>query len=135
MAARTVKIRHDEEGRFYVYKLMGDGGTVLYVGKGSGRRLQVQMSKRQCHGEIIARFKSERDAYAYEVLAIAELKPELNRHKGGNGCRAVRRVERKPKWLKEMDAIGTRAYGARLLLKFTRPNPTKRLVLEAIAYP
>lgn len=130
MAARTVKIRHDEETRFYVYRLF-DRHETVYIGKGSGRRLEVQQAKFQLPGEVVKRFAREADAYAYEVQLISDLRPTRNIHPGGNGNKASKR--RIPKWLSEMNKIGTRAYGARLLLKFTRPCPTKRMLLEAIA--
>lgn len=132
MAARIVKIRHDEETRFFVYVLRRPDGAPAYVGKGSGNRLRVQCRKFGLDGDIVARFKNESAAYAHEVKLIAEIMPSLNRHIGGNGNRATRR--RKPAWAALMDRIGTRAYGARLLLELTNPCPTKRYFLEKIAH-
>lgn len=34
-----------ERGRFYIYQLFDGAGTVHYVGKGSGRRLKLQMKR------------------------------------------------------------------------------------------
>lgn len=118
MAARTSKIRHDEDGRFYVYRLFDDPLVPLYVGKGSGRRLSSQKSKFRCKGEIIRRFARERDAYAFEIKMIAELKPELNKHAGGNGSWAARRGPRKFGWEREIERVGSRRYAARQLLRF-----------------
>lgn len=120
MAARTVKIRHDEETRakrFYVYQL-SDGLTIQYVGKGTGRRLKNQMARTGLFGEIVKRFKSERDAYRHEIKLIAEISPPLNRNGGGGGPATRRRAERKPKWVCDIEAIGTRMYAARMLLRF-----------------
>lgn len=137
MAARTVKIRHDEETRarrFYVYKLM-DEQVVAYIGKGSGYRLNNQIRAYGLPGEVVATFEREKDAYAFEIKAIAELKPLLNRHKGGNGprCKPFRKP-RKPVWLIEIERIGTRAYAARLLLKFSQPDVEMKQKLQGIAY-
>lgn len=133
MAARTVKIRHDEEGRFYVYRLVAARGLVLYIGKGSGRRLRGQQAKYKCSGEIISRFKRERDAYAFEVKAIAEYQPALNKHKGGNGSRAMPlRTPRKSKWELELDRVGSRRYAARMLLRFDTRGYIDQSKLELI---
>ncbi len=133
MAARINKIRHDEETRFYVYRLFDAAGTTLYIGKGSGTRLKNQIRNQSASGEILERFKGERAAYRRERELIAELKPTRNRHPGGNGSRAAR-AARKPGWLAEMERIGTRAYAARLLLKFDyRIDAAKKSILMAIA--
>jgi hypothetical protein len=75
--------------RFYVYALTDETNAVVYVGKGSGYRLTVQRYRFKCAGHEIARFKREDDAYAFEREKIAEIKPRLNRHPGGNGSRAT----------------------------------------------
>lgn len=119
--------------RFYVYRLFSDDGKTLYVGKGSGDRLKNQIRNHNADGEILQRFKLERDAYKRERELIAELAPLRNRHPGGNGSRAAR-TTRKPNWFIEIERVGTSAYAARLLLKFDyRIDAAKRLALEAIA--
>lgn len=116
MAARLRK--HHQDWRFYVYAVFGSFGELLYVGKGSGKRMGVSQKERGGHtAHELAYFRKERDAYAFEVSAIAEMKPALNVHVGGNGSRAkVRRPEAAPKWARAIDAIGSRKYAARLWL-------------------
>ena len=103
--------------RFYVYHLT-DGPETVYVGKGTGRRLKNQLARTGLLGEIVKRFKSERDAYLYEIRLIKKLAPRLNKNGGGGGPLVQRRIERKPKWQIEIERIGTRIYTARMLLKF-----------------
>lgn len=120
MAARLRKTHQDEmrtKWPFYVYELAKDGQS-QYIGKGSGRRLAAQIRNFGIEGVEIARFKREKDAYAFEVKAIAERAPILNRHKGGNGSHAQIKRERRPKWDIEIERIGSRAYAARLVLAY-----------------
>jgi hypothetical protein len=122
--------------RFYVYALT-DGDQVVYVGKGSGRRLHVQRRTHGCDGYEVARFKRERDAYAHEIRVIAELSPARNKHPGGNGSRATpARTPRAPAWMKEIDRIGSRVYAARLLLsRFAHiVDPSKVDAIRRVAY-
>lgn len=125
--------------RFYVYRLTDSEG-VAYVGKGSGKRLDTQKRSFGSDGEIIERFKSERQAYAAERRYIAEMKPRLNRHPGGNGSHAQRKpLARKQKWEREIEAIGTRRYAARILLacEHSRPgivDPSKIEQIRQVAY-
>lgn len=116
MAARTRKVQHDDEGGFYVYRIFGKAGETLYVGKGSSARLQAQKRRFGAEGEIVARFKREADAYAFEVRLIAEMSPALNKHPGGNGPRCKKRRPHRPAWLIEMERIGSRVYAAREML-------------------
>jgi hypothetical protein len=103
--------------RFYVYRLYGPDGATEYIGKGSGYRLTAQKRNKGLDGEIVAMFFKEADAYAYEVERIAADKPTLNRHPGGNGSKAIkRRALPRPKWVIDMEKIGTRVYAARFLL-------------------
>lgn len=87
----------------------------------------------------MARFKREKDAYAYEVKRIAEYAPCLNKHKGGNGSRATptRACAYRPtKWEKAVEAMGgTRVYAARYLLTYWRHkiNPEKLLDIARVA--
>lgn len=83
--------------RFYVY-VIGPLDAPLYVGKGSGRRLEAQKRRFKADGHEIARFFKEKDAYAFERVAIAENSPALNQNMGGGGSRATPvRQEREPK--------------------------------------
>lgn len=102
--------------KFFVYALTDQRGNIVYIGKGSGRRLKNQIRSKGFDGHELCRFKSEKLAYDYEKKRIAEDKPTLNIHPGGNGCTAQK--ESNPKWLKDIEKIGTRAYAARLLVRF-----------------
>jgi hypothetical protein len=107
--------------RFYVYAL-AHLGKVLYIGKGSGRRLQSQRSAFGLYGRILVRFRDETAAYKAERAIIAKLKPSLNRHPGGNGCWASkpkRPPGRPDPWLKVLCA--------RMVLRFQPFNSDPRL--------
>jgi hypothetical protein len=116
MAARTRKILHDDETRFYVYRIF-DGHETVYIGKGSGRRLANQRRKFGLPGEIVASFAKESDAYAHEIKMISELMPTANKHPGGNGSRVYKRRPRRHAWEIEIDRVGSRRYSARMLLR------------------
>lgn len=123
MAARKMTLTHQEDvrrtmWRFYVYEMIADDGSVVYVGKGSGRRLDVQRRKLKLRGREVARFKRENDAYAFEVARIAECKPALNKCAGGNGSVVVKRRDRKSKWQLVFECLGSRRYAARLMLAY-----------------
>lgn len=124
MAARTVKIRHDEETRAYVYRIERDG-VVVYVGKGTGRRFHNQHRAMNGDGgsEIIEYCKNETAAFKRERALIQELKPTLNLCAGGNGGRRKRVYTRRSKAEILMDKIGTKAYVARALLNVYRVAP------------
>ena len=100
----------------YVYAIKA-GDQIIYIGKGVGRRASV--SARRCGGEweILKSFTKEDAAFAYEREMIALHKPSMNICAGGNGGRArPKAIPRKPKWLTEIERIGTRVYAARFLL-------------------
>lgn len=71
--------------KFYVYRILGEMGETVYIGKGTGGRLAKQMRRFMASGEIIARFGTERQAYLHEKKLIAEFAPPLNRCSGGGG--------------------------------------------------
>lgn len=107
-----------ERGRFYVYRIF-DGVVTVYVGKGSGSRLQKQIRRFNLQGEVIEWVKSETVAYEAERRWIKRLKPTDNKNAGGAGGRAVqKRAARRTKAEIEMERIGTRVYAARMLLRF-----------------
>lgn len=121
MAARIRRPHQDEvraKYRFYVYEIRDQFGNVLYVGKGSGRRMFVSAKAHGGEAIDVAWFVSEKDAYHYEVIRIRESNPSNNKHVGGNGARAraPSKTNRKTKFERTIDAIGTRAYAARLWL-------------------
>jgi hypothetical protein len=104
--------------KFYIYRIFDDEGQTLYIGKGSGNRAAAQRSKFSANVEVLERFKKEADAYRREIELIAELKPKLNKHRGGNGSKALKPPrEGVSAWQREMGLIGTRAYAARVLLR------------------
>lgn len=124
--------------RFYVYEIV-DGDRVIYVGKGSGDRMYVSAKVRGGEPREVARFKREKDAYAHEVERISWYTGLLNIHRGGNGswCKRRYRAQTRPARFPEIDRIGTRAYAARLLIKYCAPylDPNKLIQIIQIAYP
>ncbi|MDO8533259.1 MAG: hypothetical protein Q7S17_00760 [Xanthobacteraceae bacterium] len=70
---------------FYVYRIFGQGGETLYIGKGSGDRLRHQMKRFRENGEVIARYENEDAAYREEATLIAQYHPPLNIAPGGRG--------------------------------------------------
>ncbi len=103
--------------QLYVYRIF-DGAVSVYVGKGSGRRLQCQKVKFGLPGEILEEFSSEQKAFDRERFWIAELKPTENKCAGGNGGRC--RPKRKPRRCHteiEMERVGPRKHVAQFLLK------------------
>jgi hypothetical protein len=113
-----------EKPKFYVYKFSDHDG-VVYVGKGSGRRFNVQQRHFGCDGEIVDWFLTEAAAYAAERRYIADLQPRVNIHPGGNGGRVkvANRVRRKDFWERNFEQIGSRRYAALLLLACERSQP------------
>lgn len=107
--------------RFYVYQFSDEDG-VVYIGKGSGRRINAQFRKFNCAGKVLEYFLSEEAAYEAERRYIAEIKPRLNIHPGGNGSRVkvANRVRRRDFWERNMQKIGSKRYAARLLMECER---------------
>lgn len=121
-----------KEQRFYVYEIFKDA-ELLYIGKGSGRRLQTQKKNFNADGRVIEWFFSEEKAYSFEKKQIAQKSPPLNRHKGGNGSKAQKiKREVKPLWFKEIESLGSRKYAARLWLKFAPLNMRSSSIVESI---
>lgn len=105
---------------FYVYAVK-DGESIVYIGKGTGRRLKVSARKHGGTAEILQRFASEDKAFAYERKMIAAHSPTNNRCAGGNGGRAQpRKPKRIPAWwrkqIAEIERVGSRVYSARFLV-------------------
>lgn len=112
---------------FYVYQFTR-AGSAVYVGKGTGTRFQTQCRRfADCEGEIVKWFHSETAAFKHEERLIAKLNPSDNIVAGGRGARA-----RKPKWQREMEAVGLRRYSARLLLRFDLKGYIEPSKIEAI---
>lgn len=76
--------------------------------------------------------KRKRDAYAFERLVINDRRPLLNKHPGGNGSRATTNRRQIPPWVKVMAKIGTRAYAAKVLLRYARH--LKPAILADVVY-
>jgi len=116
----------------YVYELTEPCGRVVYVGKGSGHRLKRQCSRTGLLGRIVSEHKTDKDAYRAEVARIAEMRPERNRLRGGNGPRTRARL---PLWYREIERVGVRVYAARLLLKLAPHliDPSKVDVIRQVA--
>jgi hypothetical protein len=111
------KLHQDDVRRFYVYHIM-DGQDVVYVGKGSGRRSQVQARKFGLPCVIVERFHSESKAYAKEVEMISSIRPKLNKHVGGNGSKAIKSRKTKDKWQRTFERIGAQRYSAMLVIAY-----------------
>ena len=109
--------------KFYVYAIKNEEGSIVYIGKGSGRRFEVQKKNFKLSGEILEKFASEKLAYEKEVEFISLHKPSLNKCKGGNGCTAIKKRIVKQDYEKLIERIGSRACAARLLLSYNKVNP------------
>jgi hypothetical protein len=106
--------------RFYVYVIHDGDGLPVYIGKGSGRRLEAQRKRFGRQGYVWRRFKSEDAAFAFEARCIAELSPALNRCAGGAGARVTTKAPREYRCPTAiaMQEIGPRRYVARRLFDF-----------------
>lgn len=71
---------------FYVYRILGEMGETVYIGKGCGRRLHNQKRRFKADGEIMERFSTDKKAFKRERELIAEHNPPLNKSSGGNGA-------------------------------------------------
>ena len=73
--------------QFYVYRILGEMGEIVYIGKGTGSRLDRQKRRFQSDGEVVKFFASEDAAYRHERKLIALHNPPLNQDTGGCGGR------------------------------------------------
>lgn len=120
-------------GRYYIYCFI-DGHEILYIGKGSGRRVNAQARRFSCEYKILERTDDEEFAYYREKHWIAQLQPTLNMNKGGGGSISsdivplqYRRLFTLKEWKKskvestrearEIERVGSRKYAAQILLK------------------
>jgi len=70
---------------FYVYRILGEMGETVYIGKGYGRRLHNQKRRFMSDGEVIEWCSTDKQAFRRERELIAEHNPPLNKSRGGNG--------------------------------------------------
>lgn len=127
----------------YVYALTKDG-QILYIGKGTSRRLAQQRTNFGLDGHELARFKTEQDAYNFERIAISHHNPWLNKHPGGNGSWSQPSTQ--PKMDRQtrddyelMKRIGTKAFAARILLSckdkgIVTMDERSEIIFQAIGY-
>lgn len=129
MAART----SPPAKRFFIY-CFREGHAVLYVGKGSGRRLRAQEKRFGFAGEILERMDDEERAYERERYWIEKLLPTENKNSGGAGGFSDRnpipsqfrnsftlkeweKCQREGEAsLREIEKIGSRRYAAQTLV-------------------
>ena len=130
--------------RSYVY-IIRDGHSVLYVGKGTGRRAKESARKHGGEAVIAEWFDDESKAFARERELIAELLPLNNISPGGNGGRSKPKAEspearrnRKEfeRFEREYHEVGPRRYVARFLLsRFANQiAPSKLEMVRQVAH-
>lgn len=81
---------------FYVYRIFGEMGETVYIGKGCGRRLHNQKRRFMADGEVMEWCSTDKRAFMRERELIAEYNPPLNKSTGGNGSVKGTRVESAP---------------------------------------
>jgi hypothetical protein len=71
---------HFHRGPYYVYRLIGEQGETMYIGKGQNGRLRDQMRRHKLAGEIMEEFGKGQglEAYKREAELIREHCPPLN---------------------------------------------------------
>jgi hypothetical protein len=125
----------DDPARFYVYEAISDNGECLYIGKGTGRRLEDQKRRFKCEVRVIKWFKSEASAFKFEAFQITDRSPIFNKKPGGSGGRVKTTALRKPK-LTEIEngiqELGSRVYVARALLGFDLSRQIDASKIETI---
>lgn len=122
--------------KYYCYKFFADN-TCVYVGKGSGKRFNVQARRfKEFQGHIVAYFSDEKNAYAYEKAQILELAPPFNKALMPEAPEPwkFRLLPEDKDFYAWSDAIGTRAMAARVLLNFRQcVDPSKLDRIRAVA--
>ncbi len=109
---------------FYVYRIF-DGHQTVYVGKGSGRRLDCQIKKFGMPGEVVETCTSDDHAFERERHWISVFKPTENRLPGGNGGRvrpkpissAMKRAAKEYRaMVSEIERVGSKRFVAQFLV-------------------
>jgi hypothetical protein len=101
----------------YVY-LVADGETPLYVGKGTGNRMNVSARRLGGSASVLEECRDETEAFKRERHWIAQLQPTENIRAGGNGgrCRRLRRAVA-DKVTREIERVGSQVFAARALCR------------------
>ena len=98
------------KGTYYVYRIFNEYDDTLYIGKGSGDRLQQQIKRFGFFGHKLKWFEDEQACLKEEIRLIAKLNPPFNKTKGGEAggrpkteidvyrelCRLIRLAVREP---------------------------------------
>jgi hypothetical protein len=71
---------------FYVYRILGEMGETVYIGKGCGRRLHNQKRRFMSGGEVLELCSTDKQAFRRERDLIVQYNPPLNKSTGGNGA-------------------------------------------------
>lgn len=134
--------------KFYIY-CFREGEAVLYVGKGTGRRLKQQEKRFGVAGQILEYADSEEAAYRRECHWIALLMPTENKNKGGGGSYSdpnpipialrgqvslaewKRHKREADKESREIAELGTQKYAARAILRFVNNDNCEQLGVSA----
>ena len=118
--------------RFYVYRVLDAAGAVIYIGKGTGKRMFVSLKERGgATVEAIKHFAQESAAFKYEAKLIAKLSPCKNKANGHNGP-SKPRAPLKGKFYMNCERLGTRVVAARLWLAFANKNNADMSKVDAI---
>lgn len=81
---------------FYVYRILGEMGETVYIGKGCGRRLHNQKRRFMSDGEVLEWCSTDKQAFKRERALIAQYNPPLNKSTGGNGATRGMKVDGLP---------------------------------------
>lgn len=128
------------EAKCYVYRIF-DGMETVYVGKGSGYRLNSQKRKFGLSGEIIEHCESDDVAFQREIHWIAALRPTANKLLGGNGGRTAPKPISKEmmkankeyaKFERDYETVGPRRYVARFLLTILSESNAPKFGLSTV---
>ncbi len=79
---------------WFVYKIVRDG-EIVYIGKGAGYRHRASAKKHDGVSEIVVHFPKEQEAFEFEKLLIAEIRPACNRSAGGDGGQCHAETQRR----------------------------------------
>lgn len=99
---------------FYVYRILGEMGETVYIGKGCGRRLHNQKRRFMSDGEVMEWCSTDKQAFRRERDLIAQHNPPLNKSTGGNGATRGLKIDSVPslyagvaKIIRRLDSLET----------------------------